>query len=124
MSRLGARGRGQVPFSPPRGEDEGHFEFTLAVYAPHHDVSTTTRVRPSLVPRHRFRGAAVAVLKVLLPRDLCRRVFMLVREPCSASHSVNLACSDLQTLATKAARLRERYETVFLPVSLYSRSFG
>ena len=35
---------------PPRGEDEGHFGFTLAVYAPHHDVSTTTRVRPSLVP--------------------------------------------------------------------------
>ena len=48
--------------------------------------------------------------KILLPRDLRRRAFLLIREPCSASHSVNLACSDMQTLATKAAHLRERYE--------------
>ena len=33
--------------------------------------------------------------KILLPRDLRRRAFLLIREPCSASHSVNLACSDM-----------------------------
>jgi hypothetical protein len=48
--------------------------------------------------RHRFRGAAVGASKVLLPRDLCCKSFLLVLESCSASHSVRLACPDMQTL--------------------------
>ena len=80
-------------------------------------------MRPSLVPRHKFRGAAVGTSKVLLPCESCRGAFRLVREPCSASHSDSLACPDIQTLAITAAHLRERYETVFFPVAPYSRSF-
>ena len=59
---------------------------------------------PEPHPRHRFRGAAVEASKVFLTRDLCHRVFLLVREPCSASHSVSLACPGMQTLATTATR--------------------
>jgi hypothetical protein len=62
--------------------------------------------------------------KVLLPRDFCRRIFLLVREPCSASHGVSLACPDIQTQATTAAHLRDHYETLFFPVAPYRRSSG
>jgi len=95
-----------------------------------HSLRTASRYQhhrqgaPEPVPRHRFRGAAVEASKVFLTHDLCRRVFLLVREPCFASHSVSLACPDMQTLVTKAARLWVRYETVFFPVGPYSRSFG
>jgi hypothetical protein len=77
--------------------------------APHRDVGAT-RMRPSLVPRHRFRGAAVGAAKALLPRDLCRTVFLLIREPCPVSHSVSLACPDMQTLPEQRA-----YGTVMEP---------
>ncbi len=101
-----------------RGEDEGHFQRTLAVYAPHHDIGTAARVRPSLILRHRFRGAALGVGKALLPRDPCRSVFLLVREPYPAGHVVSLPCSDAQKLL--AARIRVgRDETVVVSLGWY-----
>ena len=86
-------------------------------------LRTTTRCQHHCpgapVPRHRFGGAAGGTSKVLLLHDSCRKRFLLLREPCSASHSVSLACPDMRTLATTATRLRERYETVFFSVGLY-----
>ena len=81
-----------------RGEDEGHFGCSFAVYTPHCNIGTTARMHPSLVLRHRFGGSAIGAAKVLLPRDPCRTVFLLVREPCPASHIVSLPRPDAQML--------------------------
>ena len=100
------------------GEDEGHFRRTLAVYAPHRNIGTAAWVRPSLILRHRFGGAALGAGKALLPRDPCRSVFLLVREPCPAGHLVSLACSYAQRLL--AARIRVgRDETVVVSLGWY-----
>jgi hypothetical protein len=44
----------------------------------HRDIGTTARVRPGLVLRHRFGGAAFGAGKALLSRDLCRAAFLLI----------------------------------------------
>jgi hypothetical protein len=58
----------------------------------------TARVRPGFALRHGLGGAAVGAGKALLSRDPCRTTFLLVREPCPASHVVSLPCPDTQTL--------------------------
>jgi hypothetical protein len=80
------------------GEDEGYFRCTLAVFAAHRDLGTAARVRPGLVLRYWFGGAAVGAAKALLPRDPCRAAFLLLREPSPASHIVSLSCPDTQAL--------------------------
>ena len=67
-------------------------------------AASRERMRPGLVLRHGFGGAAVGAGKALLPRHPCRAAFLLVREPCPASHVVSLSCPDTQTLLP--ARIR------------------